>query len=178
MKKVKTIGIIIVFFLSIASHYLYDLYPNIIFSLLFPVNESIWEHMKLIATPILIFSLLEYIIYIKKKILFNNFLFSYSVPIIMGIIVYLLIYLPIYYMLGHSLIFSILLLLLTFIVIEIVSYKIMTYHRINNSNIMGWLLIIFMYIIFGVFNYLPLKNNLFYDKTKNIYGIEKRYVLN
>ena len=58
---------------------MYDIFPNTIFSILFPVNESIWEHMKLLVTPVLIFSIFEYIIYRKKNIPFNNFILFFFV---------------------------------------------------------------------------------------------------
>lgn len=34
-------------------HFLYDLSPNVLFAVLAPVNESIWEHSKLIVWPML-----------------------------------------------------------------------------------------------------------------------------
>ena len=62
MKKVKIVGVYAIFVLSFFSHFMYEIFPNFIFSILFPVNESIWEHMKLTFNAYLIFSILEYII--------------------------------------------------------------------------------------------------------------------
>ena len=67
MKKIKTIGVYVIFVLSFISHFMYDILPNPLFSILFPVNESIWEHMKLLVTPVLIFSIIEYIVYYIYK---------------------------------------------------------------------------------------------------------------
>ena len=67
MRKVKIIGVFVIFLLSFASHFIYKWIPNALFSIIFPINESIWEHMKLLVTPVLIFSLIEYIIYNKKR---------------------------------------------------------------------------------------------------------------
>ena len=69
-------------------HFMYEWFPNPLFSLIFPVNESIWEHMKLLVTPVLIFSLIEYILYKKKDINYNNFILSYSISTLIGIIIY------------------------------------------------------------------------------------------
>ena len=173
MKKIKTIAVFIIFALSILSHFIYKWIPNDIFSILFPVNESIWEHMKLLVTPVLIFSLFEYIIYRRKNINFNNFLFSYSVSMILGIIIYLLIYLPIDSIFGHNAFVAIGLLFITFIFMEIISYYIMRYKNIKFSNIIGIGIIIFLYIIFGYFTYNPPYNDLFYDSEKKIYGTSK-----
>ena len=46
-----------VFFLSIlagsALHFLYDLWPNPLTAVFAPVNESVWEHLKLLYWPFL-----------------------------------------------------------------------------------------------------------------------------
>lgn len=173
MKKIKIIGVFLIFILSFISHFMYEWFPNTLFSILFPVNESIWEHMKLIVTPVLIFSLIEYIVYRKKNISYNNFILSYAISLILGIIIYLMIYLPIDYIFGHSMIFAISLLFLIFIVVEVISYYIMNYRKIRYSNLIGIILIIIMYIVFGYLTYNPILNYLFYDTSKNIYGIDK-----
>lgn len=171
MKKIKIIGVFVIFILSFISHFIYQWLPNSIFSILFPVNESIWEHMKLLATPVLIFSIFEYIIYRKKNIYFNNFLLSYSISIILGIIIYLILYLPIHYIFGHSLLVSVVILFITFIIMQIISYYIMNCREIKYSNVIGIGIIIFIYIIFGYLTYNPIKNDLFYDTEKKVYGI-------
>ncbi|MBQ2873525.1 MAG: hypothetical protein IJE89_05965 [Bacilli bacterium] len=173
MKRIKIIGIFIIFVLAFISHFIYEWMPNSIFSILFPVNESIWEHMKLMATPVLIFSLFEYILYRKKNISFNNLLLSYAISIVLGIIIYLMIYLPIDYIFGHSAIVAIILLFIVFIIMEIISYYIMNYREIKYSNIIGIGIIILLYIIFGYLTYNPLEIKLFYDTEKKIYGIPK-----
>ena len=94
MKKVKIIGVIVSFILSFIFHFVYNIFPNTFFSIFAPVNESIWEHMKLIITGSIIFSIFEYFYYQKEKIKYNNFWFSYAISCIIGIITYLLIYIP------------------------------------------------------------------------------------
>ena len=72
LKKWKIISPIILFLLSFPIHFLYTWFTNIITSFFAPVNESIFEHMKMIYTTYLLFSLIEYI-YIKfKNIKVNN----------------------------------------------------------------------------------------------------------
>ena len=95
MKRIKIIGIFISFILSIILHFIYGIFPNTVISIIAPVNESIWEHMKLIVTSSIIFSILEYFIYKKKKIKYNNFILSYAISSIIGVFLYLLIYIPI-----------------------------------------------------------------------------------
>lgn len=176
MKKIKIIGVFIIFGLSFLSHFMYEWIPNKIFSILFPVNESIWEHMKLIVTPVLIFSIFEYIIYRKKNIEYNNFILSYAIAMILGIIIYLIMYLPINKIFGHSMIVAIILLFISFIFTQIISYYIMNYKEIKYSNIIGICLIMLMYIVFGYLTYNPIKSDLFYDTQKKIYGIPEKNI--
>lgn len=163
-----------IFGLSFINHFMYEWFPNDIFSIIFPVNESIWEHMKLVSTPVLLFGLIEYIIYLKKDIPFNNFILSYSISIILGIIFYLVIYLPIHYIFGHITIIAIGLLFITFIIIEIISYYMMNYRMIRYSNVIGIVMLILLYVILGYLTYNPIEIDLFYDTIKKIYGIPQK----
>ena len=80
MKKIKILITIIIFILSFPIHFIYNIFPNFITSIFFPLNESIFEHMKIIYTSILISSIIEYLIYKYKNIKVNNFIIS--IPII------------------------------------------------------------------------------------------------
>lgn len=173
MKKIKIISAFIIMGLSVLSHFMYEWCNNFIFSILFPVNESIWEHMKLLVTPVLIYALVEYFIYRKKGIRFNNFSLSYGVSIITGIILYLVIYLPIDHFFGHNMIVSIILLFLCYILISYISYLILNSRNIKYSKTIGTLLIILTYFIFYYLTYYPAHSYMFYDTKNKIYGIKK-----
>lgn len=172
MKKVKIIGIFVIMSLSVLCHFLYEWNNNFIFSILFPVNESIFEHMKLISTPVLIFSIFEYFHYKKKNIFFNNYLLSYTLSIIIGIIAYLTIYLIIDMFISHNMIVSISLLFIDFVFIEFLSYKIINYKDIKYSNYIGIILLFLIYIMFYYFTYYTPHIYLFYDNKNHIYGIK------
>lgn len=173
MKKIKIISVFIIMGLSVLSHFMYEWCNNFIFSILFPVNESIWEHMKLLVTPVLIYALVEYFIYRKKRIKFNNFSLSYDVSIITDIILYLVIYLPIDHFFGHNMIVSIALLFFDYVLISYISYSILNTRKIKNSNIIGILLIVFIYFLFYYLTYYPAHSYMFYDTKDKIYGIKK-----
>lgn len=173
MKKIKIISIFIIFILSFLSHFAYEIFPNFIFSIIFPVNESIWEHMKLLTTPVLLYMIIEYLIFKKKKIKTNNYILSYQLAIISSIIIFLLIYIPIYKKNGNNMFIDITLLIIMIIYISYITYKLFNIEKIKYSNILGIILIIIIYFNFFYLTYHPIKDYLFYDKTKNIYGISK-----
>lgn len=173
MIYLKLLIIFITFLFSFLFHFGYDLSNNIVFSIIFPVNESIWEHMKIIATPIIISSLIEYFILIKNNVKFNNYLLGTALSIILSIVIYLIIYLPIHYIFGHSLIISIIILFVVFIISENIKHYIMNLNKIKYQNIIGFILILITYFVFGYLTYNPIKIDLFLDSICNCYGIKK-----
>lgn len=172
MKKVKIWSIIGIFLISFLCHFMYDWFPNTFFSIFFPVNESIWEHMKIIFSAILIYSPIEYFLLKKKDIDFNNFLLSNVIMGISGIVIYLIIFIPIYLMIGENMIVSISLLFITYIIVEIIGYYILNLKPIKYQGYIATFLIIITYIIFSYFTYQPIKNFLFYDTKEEKYGID------
>lgn len=52
-------GIIFVFILGTVGHFLYQITKNEIIGFIFSKGESIWQHLKLGITPILIWSIIE-----------------------------------------------------------------------------------------------------------------------
>lgn len=50
-KRFVWLGVPFVFIVGSLLHFAYDLFPNVIVSLFVPINESIWEHTKLIFFP-------------------------------------------------------------------------------------------------------------------------------
>jgi len=68
LKQYTIIGIIFVLITGTISHFVYDWSgQNILVGFFFPVNESIWEHMKLVFFPMLL-----YTFYITKKMKDTN----------------------------------------------------------------------------------------------------------
>ena len=80
----SVIGFFTVCILGTFFHFLYGLSGNSTAVALFtPVNESVWEHLKLLFFPSLFYSIAELIVYGRK---ICGFLFSRTVGIIAGLI--------------------------------------------------------------------------------------------
>ena len=173
MKKIKVIGVIVVFLLTVLYHFLYEWLPNPIFSVLFPVNESIWEHMKLLYSGFLTWGVIEYFILKRKNIKFTNYFSSLFLTMITSIILYLIIYLPLYNLFGENMIVSITLLVTVIILMTIFNYFLITRKNENSLlNIASIILIVLGYSVFLALTYNPPKNYIFYDTTENKYGID------
>ena len=173
MKKIKIIGVIITFLLTVLYHFLYEWFPNPIFEIFFPVNESIWEHMKLLYSGILTFNIIEYIIYRKKNINTNNFFTVTFLMMITSIILYLIIYLPLYDMFGENMIISISLLVIVIILEQIFSYYLLNYGKENKLlNKVSIILIILGYVTLLSLTINPPRNYIFYDIVEHKYGVD------
>ena len=66
----------------ILLHYLYKWFPNIIFSLISPINESVFQHFKNAFYSYIILTLIEYFIFRKEIKDKNKFFFSHMLSAI------------------------------------------------------------------------------------------------
>ena len=173
LKKLKLINIVVIFLLSFLAHNLYEWVPNTFTSIFFPVNESIFEHMKIIATCFLFYGFFEFFLLQFLHISFSNYLFSLIVCIISGILFYLLLFLPIYFFISRSMIITIGLLFITYIFMNIVSYFILSFQPIVHVEKASIVLIIALYTLFGYLTYCPPHCYLFFDTAEEKYGINE-----
>lgn len=173
LKKIKIIAVIGIFIFSFISHFAYELFPNIIFSFIFPVNESIWEHMKIIFTSTLLYGIIDYILLNKYKTKYNNFPFQLYFTAISSIPIYLVIYIPLYKLLGENIFISISLLLTVYIISQIISYNILKEKQLKMLNMLTVPIILTMYLLFIYLTYNPIHNDIFYDKANEKYGINE-----
>lgn len=172
LKKIKIISIFGTFILTFLTHFLYDWFPNSLFSIFFPVNESIWEHMKMLLTTILLYELIEFTILKIKNIKVNNFLFAAFISSIISIPIYLIIFLPIFYKMGEHMFINISIMFLDILIVQIINYKLLLSKELN-LNIISIILIIITYIIMGILTYYPPETDLFFDTKEEKYGINK-----
>ncbi len=170
LKKIKIINIILFFALSFLWHFMYDWFPNFLTSIFFPVNESIWEHMKIIFGVIVFGSLISLILMNKFHIKHNNFYVEIITKAVLGVLFYLIIFIPLYKWLDENMFISISLMLITYIFVEIIGYKILKLNEMN-INILPIILIFLCYILFFLLTYYPPHNFIFFDEIKLIYGI-------
>ena len=171
LKKIKILAIIGIFIISFLSHFAYEIFPNIIFSFIFPVNESIWEHMKILFTSTLLYGIIDYLLLKKYNIKYNNFNFQLYFTALIGIPIYLVIYLPLYNLLGESPFISISLLLIVYIITQIVSHNILKEKELKILNLITIPVILLSYLGFIYLTYNPPHTYIFYDITEDKYSI-------
>ena len=170
LKRIKMLSVFGMFILCFLTHFLYNWFPNALFSIFFPVNESIWEHMKMMTSSILLWSVLEYFLYKKYRINHNNFALSIFLEITLSIIIFLIIYLPIYHFTGSVFILNLIVLFISIYFVNIISYYILNLRPLH-KEILSIIGIILLYIIMGILTYSPPENYIFLDTVEKKYGI-------
>lgn len=169
IKKYFVISSIIAVIFGTLQHFAFDLSNNNVFiGLISPVNESVWEHLKLVLLPLTIFAIITKIA-LKQK----NVMIATSIATITACIFILIVH---YTYLNFN-IESATVDIIAYIISIILAFYIIYLFYTNNILIkfepLGYILIISMFIIFGIFTFYPPKQELFLDKTLNIYGIPK-----
>lgn len=168
-KRFVVINAIVTFLLGFIVHGMYQWFPSTITSI-FPVNESLFEHVKLIyLSPI--FSVLIVGAFYKYKI--NNIFFGMLVSIIFNILFFYVLYLPIYYLLGNSLIMTLIVYFITIIASNYIYYLVIKNDKNKNLDIISVALSIIGILGLTYLSYNPPKTDFFKDPENNTYGIQK-----
>ena len=171
LKKWKVISVILIFLFSSLFHFIYDWFPTFFTSLFFPVNESIWEHNKIIVMSFLVLAVFEKLHYKKGK----NVIFTECISSLVCMILVMLIFTPIYlYILktNDNMIVTFAIFLLSISISQIVSYKLLQKEYNPKLEELGVILFVIFFLINIIFTYYPLHVAIFYDYTNKIYGLK------
>ena len=171
IKRIKIVSAIVVFLLAFPLHFAYDVYPNSFTAIFFPVNESIWEHMKLLFDSFLLVAVLEYFVYHYFKVKQSNFLFSTWFGAFISIPIYLAIYLPVYYKIGEAMWWNLLCMAITIIITEMIQIWILKQKNRKWLNVISILFMILTYIAFAYLTFYPIHEHLFFDTEEEKYGL-------
>lgn len=173
-KKILFIATITIFLSMFLFHNIYNWFPNFLTASFFPVNESLFEHLKLMFTTQIIISLIIYLILKLKRIKFSNYLLGLLVSTIVTISLFFLIYLPIYNRFGENLFLTMSIYLITLIIGNIIFYLISKRKHEFLLNEISLVIISIIAVILIYFTFNPLKNDFFFDSIEEIYGIKNQ----
>ena len=172
--KAQLIAILFSLILGTLLHFTYKWSgKNLFVGSFSAVNESVWEHLKLVFYPMLIATIVEY--FFVKKIA-NNYIEAKTIGIFTAISFIVVAFFTYTGIIGASLIVvDILLFVIAIILGEYVAYKLM--RRKNESNnktkILASIILIFLLLCFILCTYFTPEVNLFRDTTTGEYGIYK-----
>ncbi len=169
--KWESLGILVIVILGALFHFMFAIlnYWSPL-GAIFPVNESVWEHLKLPYWPLIIFSIIEYN-FIKEEA--KNFIIGKTISFLIAISTILIIFYSYTAILGTELlIIDILSFVFGVIIGQYVSYKIMTKDQLSKWYMITSLLIFIGFgLLFAIFTYFPPNIQLFLDSETGLYGI-------
>lgn len=168
LKQYTIIGIIFVLITGTLAHFLYDWTGNNRFVGLFtPINEAIWEHMKLLFFPMLIYSL---IMILKFRKVYSCITSALSFGILVGALLIPVFYYAYTYFLGKNVfILDISIFILSIVIAFWLSYKLTLSRRLESYTSILCMLVCVLLICFFVFTYYPPDATIFQDPTISIY---------
>ncbi len=170
--KLQLIVILFSLILGTLLHFTYEWSgENLFVGSFSAVNESVWEHLKLVFFPMLIATIIEYFF---VKDVANNYIEAKTIGIFTAISIIVVGFFTYSGIIGTSIIFiDILLFILSIVLGEYVAYKLMK--REDESTVLteslSVIILIFLFMCFVIFTYLPPEVNLFRDVTTGKYGI-------
>ncbi len=164
-------GIIFITIVGSLFHFLFEWlfsWPPV--GAIVPVNESVWEHLKLPYWPLIIFTLIEYQ-YIKDEA--NNIIIGKAASALISIGTILITFYTYTAILGTEiLIIDILSFYIGVIIGQLIGYRIISLDKLPKwINNVSWLVIIGLGLLLIIFTYLPPHLSIFQDSESGLYGI-------
>ena len=169
MKTWHIIGAIVAFGVGTLLHFIYDASGGSAAVALFsPVNESVWEHLKMLFYPYLAFAVIEYFIYGKG---FRNFLPAKVFSVLAGMLLIVTTFYTYSGILGRHILFvDILTFMLGTAAAYAISYRILNGYRFTSKEVRATALILLAAAIvaFTVFTFRPPDIGIFADPLEEL----------
>lgn len=164
LKQYTIIGIIFVLIIGTLAHFLYNWTGNNhIVGFFTPINESVWEHMKLLFFPMLLYSLLMILKFHQKYSCITSAL---CFGILMGAFLIPLFYYAYTSILGKNiLILDISTFILSIVIAFWLSYELTLSCRLESYTSLQCILVCILFVCFLVFTYHPPDAIIFKDPT-------------
>ena len=164
-------GAIAIMSLAALWHFVYAWTPNVVAAAIFPVNESVWEHMKLFLVPSAIFYVIEFIAIGYR---FRNYIFAHGISLLVMPLVTLAMFYFYRNVAGveESLIIDIIITFISICIGLYVGYKLTIQKRKIGNSIAAFIIAIILLVVYGVLTFMPPKTPMFLDSNTGGYGIE------
>ena len=138
-----------------------------------PVNESTWEHLKLLFMPMLLYSIVEYFAIGNY---FSNFIGAKTLGIVLGLLVIVVVFYTYTGIVGQHFLWVD---ILTFVLGAAVAYA-YSWRTIHQANVglipqfVAILIVLVLIACFAIFTFYPPHIPLFLDPVFNVYGVSDK----
>ncbi len=166
--KLEIFNTLLIIILGTILHFTYNLSSkNKIVGLFSSVNESTWEHLKLIFYPTLLTIIIGYFI---TKNYIKNYVYSKCQGLLLSIV-----FIPIFYYTYTGILgINIMILDISSFIIATILGQYYSYKKMNTNNCKNYesiQILIGLLLCFTIFTFYPPHINLFKDPKYNTYGI-------
>ena len=170
--KIEIISTIFIIILGVLFHFTFEWSNGNVFVGTFtPVNESIWEHLKLLFFPMVITIIVGYF-YEGKNI--ENYLCAKTFGIIISMIFTIIAYYTYSGVIGRNIdVVNIIIFIFAVIMGQYVSYKKIK-SKFYCNNLVSIIILVIIYLYFLVFTFYPPQIGLFKDPVTGTFGIYKK----
>ena len=173
--KIKTwqiLGTVFTLILGPLFHFFYEWSnEHVIVGIFSAINESTWEHLKLLFTPVFLFSIIEYFSYGKHH---NNFILVRFLSILLGMLTTVTLFYTYSSIIGKTVLpIDIAIFILSTFVIYYFSFRLLQTKRFSSSfaKAIGIIGMIALLLAFFVFTFAPPQIPLFQDPKTGAYGV-------
>jgi len=171
-KKLQTAGFVFTVVAGTLLHFIYEWSgENALVGAFSAVNESLWEHLKMLAIPMLLFGIAEYFIYGRKK---ENFIAVRFISVLLGIAVIISVFYTYSGIVGRTYIAADILL---FVLAVYIAYRFSNrmlqtdWLSSKHAKVLALVGIFALLTCFAVFTFAPPHIGIFQDSTSGTYGI-------
>ena len=165
------LGFIFVSIIGTVNHFVFEWSnENVIVGIFTPINESSWEHLKLLFLPYLVFAIIQYFFFGKNK----SLAFSKAIGVIVGMTTILSIFYTYTGIIGKNIdAVNILSFFIGVSVAFLVDSKMQKSNTFDDLyyNVIGISLFVLLTIMFVLFTFAPPLIPLFKDPISDTYGI-------
>jgi hypothetical protein len=168
----ELVGIVFIIALGSMLHFTFELSgDNPVVGAFSAVNESVWEHLKLVFWPALLFMFIEYVV-LRKKVI-SNFALAKTAGIYLAIVIIPVVFYAYTTITGESIfLLDIATFIFAVIIGQLFSYRLLTYKKLSEGfNRMFLVLLVLLGIAFVLFTFYPPQLVVFRDPVTGRYGI-------
>jgi hypothetical protein len=166
----ELIGILFVIIVGTLLHFTYAASgKNRVVGLFAPVNESTWEHLKMLFFPMLLYSVMEYFAFGKFV---DSFIGAKTVGVVAGMFAIIVIFYSYTGILGKNFLFAD---ILTFVIGVLIAFAVGLAIMKNDWSFTAFSIVLLALLVlcFFVSTFWPPKIGLFIDPVTKSYGVPR-----
>lgn len=172
IRKWQIVGSIITIVLGTLLHFVYEWsMENRLVGIIGAVNESTWEHLKLLFWPMIIFSICEFSIVGKKWVSYS---YAKAVSVLFGMFFIISMFYTYKGALGKEwLLVDISIFVVGVLLSFVINYRILIKKKSENKliSVLSMIVLIILVAVFAVFTFYPPRIPLFVNPQTGTYGV-------